>query len=108
MQEKTLRVYSRNSDPVYVRAVHAAFESWVKGRFGSRVATSTPSKPPKPPAPPAVHHAAAAAAAGLGDGAAAAVAHPSGGKRTRGLFAGASSDDDISPSCLMKAKQPRN
>ncbi|PRW20466.1 lysine--tRNA ligase isoform X2 isoform A [Chlorella sorokiniana] len=65
-QEKHLRIYSRNSSPQHVRAVHEAFESWIKSQFGSKVSTSTPSKPPRPPPPAALGRAAAAAAAGFG------------------------------------------
>jgi len=43
-EEKRLRVYSRDPDPRYIAAVHEAFESWVKHRFGGAVTTSTPSK----------------------------------------------------------------
>jgi hypothetical protein len=43
-QEKTLRVYSRNPDPAYVRAAHEAFESWVQRQFGGALVTGTPSK----------------------------------------------------------------
>lgn len=43
-EEKRLRVYSRDPDPRYIAAVHEAFESWVKHRFGGAVTTSTPAK----------------------------------------------------------------
>lgn len=36
-QEKTLRVYSRNACPKHVKAVHEAFECWLRSRFGSKV-----------------------------------------------------------------------
>jgi hypothetical protein len=93
-QEKSLRVYSRNASPQHVRAVHEAFESWIRSRFGSKVSTSTPCKPPLPP-PPRPPAQQAGGGGGGGDG----------GKRTRGLFAG--SDDEGSPSNLVKTKQQR-
>ncbi|EFN52480.1 hypothetical protein CHLNCDRAFT_26697, partial [Chlorella variabilis] len=100
-QEKSLRVYSRNSSPQHVRAVHEAFESWVHKRFGSKVSTSTPCKPPRPPAPAAAGVACAGAAAVLGGGG-------GGGKRGRDAFLdGGGSDSDVSPSNLMKSKLPR-
>ena len=68
VQEKSLRVYSRNSSPAYVRAVHEAFDSWVRARFGGTVrlgeragvqqwsvprrASPTPPRPLTPRAPP--------------------------------------------------------
>lgn len=94
-------MYSRNSSPQHVRAVHEAFESWVHKRFGSKVSTSTPCKPPRPPAPAAAGVACAGAAAVLGGGG-------GGGKRGRDAFLdGGGSDSDVSPSNLMKSKLPR-
>lgn len=103
-QEKSLRVYSRNASKQYASAVHEAFESWLRSRYGSQVSTSTPCKPPRPP-PPADLQQRAAAAAGLAQEGGGGLP---GGKRTRGLFAGGSSDDDTSPSNLMKTKQRRS
>ena len=51
-QEKRIRVYSRNSDPRVVAALHAAFERWLEKRFGGSVVASTPAKAP----PAAVDH----------------------------------------------------
>lgn len=41
-EERQLRVYTRNSDPHHVAAVHEAFERWVKERLS--VQCSTPAK----------------------------------------------------------------
>eukprot|EP00887_Chlorella_sp_A99_P000318 scaffold13.g318.t1 len=108
-QEKSLRVYSRNSSPEVCAAVHAAFDAWVRQRFNGRVATATPCKPPRPPPPPAAATraavvAAAAGAAGGGDGVLL-------GKRSRGPPRGGSpplpGDDECSPSNLMKSKHAK-
>jgi hypothetical protein len=99
VQEKSLRVYSRNPAPEYVQALHEAFEGWTRRQFGSRVLTSTPAKPPRPPP---LGQAPAAALAALAGGADAA-----GTKRSRDLFPSGNSDDDVSPSNLMKTKQMR-
>jgi HD superfamily phosphohydrolase len=44
-QEKRIRLYSRNADPKVITALHEAFESWLKYRFGGHVEASTPAKP---------------------------------------------------------------
>jgi hypothetical protein len=87
-----LRLYSRNSSPQHVQAAHEAFDSWCRGRFGSKVITSTPCKPPRPPPPQPAANALAAGVDAVG------------GKRARGLFVG---DDDTSPSNLVQAKMAR-
>lgn len=97
-------MYSRNSSPAFCAAVHEAFNAWLASKYGGRVRTATPCKPPRPPPPPQLAAAAAAAAEAMG-----------GGKRARGgrLFPGtteaaaAPSDEEVSPSNLMKAKQAR-
>lgn len=43
-EDRRLRVYSRKGDTEHVHAVHDAFRSWVRNRFGSAVETSTPAK----------------------------------------------------------------
>ncbi|GAB4815190.1 hypothetical protein N2152v2_002236 [Parachlorella kessleri] len=104
-QEKTVRVYSRNSSPAYVAAVHQAFEVWARTRFGPKFVGSTPLKvrPPGglPPVPAAM---AAAAAAAFGDGTALIGAGT--GKRGRELFHSAAGDD-TSPTNLLRTKQRR-
>lgn len=45
-EERQLRVYTRNSDPKNISAVHKAFESWVKERLS--VECSTPAKNIRP------------------------------------------------------------
>ena len=105
-QEKTVRIYSRNSSPAYVVAVHQAFEVWARRRFGTRFVCSTPLKvrPPGglPPVPAAM--AAMAAAAGFGEGAA--VNEAGTAKRGRELFQGAACDD-TSPTNVLRTKQRR-
>ncbi|KAG7671643.1 putative Deoxynucleoside triphosphate triphosphohydrolase SAMHD1-like protein [Nannochloris sp. 'desiccata'] len=44
-QEKRIRLYSRNADPKVITALHEAFESWLRYRFGGHVEASTPAKP---------------------------------------------------------------
>ena len=100
-----MRIYSRNSSPTYVAAVHQAFEVWARRRFGTKFVCSTPLKvrPPGglPPVPAAM---AAAAAAAFGDGAAVNGAGTS--KRGRELFQSAAGDD-TSPTNLLRTKQRR-
>ena len=43
LQEKKLRVYSKQSDPESTKAVSMAFERYVKARFGNEV-IGTPCK----------------------------------------------------------------
>ena len=48
-EERRLRLYSRNSDPNVVAALHQAYINWLKDRWGGAVEASTPAKPPRPP-----------------------------------------------------------
>jgi hypothetical protein len=112
-QEKSVRIYSRNSSPAYVAAVHRAFEAWARRNFGTKFVGSTPLKvrPGGLPDVPAALAAAARAAVG-----GAAVAGPVGAKRGRELqfSAGAGAaggagagGDDTSPTNLLRTKQRR-
>ena len=84
-------MYSRNSSPAYVQAVHEAFQSWIGSRFGNQVVTSTPCKPPRPP--PGQELAAVAVAA--------ATKRP---RSSASLFPLGVSDDDASPGNIIKSK----
>lgn len=112
-QEKTLRVYSRNACPKHVKAVHEAFECWLRSRFGSKVTTSTPSKPPLPRVPQVLGAAASRLAPGVGSKRARGLDYAAGSAADGGSdpahdgFGGAAEDDSASPTCLMRAKQAR-
>lgn len=112
-----MRVYSRDSNPAVVAAVHSAFESWAKRQFGSKYQISTPLKVRPQEAAPAGRMAAAAAAAAAAVAAAAAAGGGTvGSKRARELqFSRGGSGrgaeggelDETSPSNLLRTKQRR-